>query len=188
MSQPNFIQNHFRYRNDNGSESTATWIAATDANPASLLCDRNYRMRLAVQNTSPSNGLTPTLYYSKNAGSYTRVNLSSSVVRSRSSISVADGTPTTQQISSGGYIANVVDTADGAGIFVTLLQNYTLEVEFCFQIRSVDVAHGDVIQLRVYNSTLPLYSYTVVPSITVNKSSFHPWFAHKTVLLGGGGS
>jgi hypothetical protein len=185
MSQP-ITQNHFRYRNDNGSETAATWIAILDANPPSLSCDTTYRMRLAVQNSSSTMALTPTLYYSKNGGAYTRVNASSLVVRSHASGFVADNTPTTQQITSGSFTANVVDTADGAGPYVTLPQYSSLEVEFCFQIPSADVANGDVIQLRVYNSSAPLSSYTAVPLIVVSKPSFHPWFSQETVLLGGG--
>ena len=60
-------QEGFRWRNDDGSQTAATWLAAQDTN-ASLTLGNAARLRVAVE-TSEDLDLTPTLYYKKSTDS-----------------------------------------------------------------------------------------------------------------------
>jgi hypothetical protein len=48
------------------------------------------------------------------------------------------------------------------------------EVEYCAQIRGVDVNHNDTIQLRVIRSGASLDAWTQTPTVTVNKPTHTP--------------
>src|SRR6476469_7479822 len=92
----------FRIRNDDGSETTATWKAAQNVNTA-ITVDTNFRVRFLMQNsgTTGSNNLVAQLEYSLNGGAYTNVNASSTVVRSSASPNVTDAANITQQLTGG---------------------------------------------------------------------------------------
>jgi hypothetical protein len=57
------IQEGFRWRNDDGSETTATWIAAQDT-AASLALATAARLRVLIDTNAPLT-VTPKLYYRK---------------------------------------------------------------------------------------------------------------------------
>jgi hypothetical protein len=61
------IQEGFRWRNDDGSETTATWLAAQDTN-ASLALASAARLRMVVDSAADQS-FTPTLYYKKSTDS-----------------------------------------------------------------------------------------------------------------------
>jgi hypothetical protein len=60
-------QEGFRWRNDDGSETTATWLAAQDTN-ASLALATNARLRTVIDTTADVT-ITPKLYYKKSTDS-----------------------------------------------------------------------------------------------------------------------
>jgi len=82
---------------------------------------------------------------------------------------VADGADTTQQIGSGtpvGANNDAFDEVDGLAGSTNLdfSGSDEVELEYCVQIRSVDVANDDTIQLRVKG----LDAYTSTPTATVS--------------------
>ena len=165
-----FDQNAFRIRNDDGNETTATWVAAENIN-ASLNVDTNYRIRFEVEETFlRASALTQQLQYNKNSAGWNNVNGTSLVVRSSLSPNVADAAVTTNQLTSSalGFVAGEFDEGDG-GAGNPTLNNQQTEFEHCFQIRSADVVNGDTIQLRgVRFTTLNLFqTYTNTPTLTV---------------------
>ena len=151
----------YRWRNDDGSESAATWKAPLNitisVTPAQL--DTLIRLRLSIT-TSAAVTITPVLRYSVNSGAYTRVDAASLVARSAASAHFADDDATTQLISGGAFIAGRMDDVDGSTSSIALLNPLDrTEVEFCFQLRSADIGVGDVVDFRVYNGTTALTNY-----------------------------
>ena len=173
-NDPILNQASFRGRNDDGSETAATWIAAADAN-FTQDPDKNFRIRFLVTESAGgvSNNVTPQLQYNLGGAGWNTVNASSSVVRSSASTHFADDDNTTQQIGSGTFISpnagmDEDNGSTGEGNEIDFAGNDEVEVEYCIQIRSADTSKGDTIQLRLINGSLtPLDNYNQTPSITV---------------------
>lgn len=166
----------FRIRNDDGSQSGATWFAALNTN-ATLTVDTNWRVRFLLKNTGDGESARVwQLQYNLNAAGWISVDGSSSVVRSSASTHETNAAALTQQLGSGTYDTSASDEfeeVDGRTDAVeALAAGQETEVEFCFQIRSADVTDGDSVQLRVTvysGSVLALSSYTATPTITVSE-------------------
>lgn len=181
-------QEHFRIRNDDGSESAASWVVAedTDATGANaLLVDTNYRVRFSIEDTASGveSNVSLQLRYQLNGGGWNNVNATSSVVRSFASTQFTDGADCTAQLTDptgggGSFITNndgmdeVDGLSGGANLdFVEGTNDYT-ETEFCFQIRGVDVNDADTIDLRVERNTGVLDNYAVADAtFEVEKST-----------------
>lgn len=164
----------FRWRKDDGNETTATWWAANDTNPSpgDLTLDANVRIRFEIEETATGTDgatLTAQLQYSLNSTtSYNNVTGASSVVRS-SAGGGTDGEPTTNLVdtSARAFQAGEYDEVDGVTAALSGLSNESTNVEYCVQIRSADVTGGDVIRLRVINSATPLDTYTQTPAYEI---------------------
>lgn len=167
---PSFTQYDFRLRNDDGSETTATWVAAINTN-ASLNVDTNYRVRFSIINGGLGGWTTKTfnLYYSRNGGTYEAIG-SGKPVKFAASVNFAQGDDTTQQLSATGtYITDNNAMCESAGATNSGAASSFFEVEFCIQIDSNYVDDGDTIALRVYIALVALNTYSATPSITVVK-------------------
>ena len=166
---PAYDQDAFRGRNDNGNETTATWKAAANTNWTQKV-DENFRVRFVVQETNGVSAADKTfqLEYNRNGGGWNDVTAASSVVRAWLSPNVADGADTTQQVGSGIFVTPNAgfDEVNGqaGGTALDFSGSDEVEVEYSLQIRSVDVANDDTIQLRVKGLT----TYTNTPTVTVN--------------------
>ncbi len=177
MGQPYYDQDSFRWREDDGSESGATWIHAANVNLSSPQLDYTYRLRYLLQNTGDKDGtMTPRLEYQYNGGSWTQVTTSSNYVRSIASSYVSDGTACTQQIGSGTHDEGYFDS-NGSITGFTFAQQQESENEWCFRFRSADIGGGANVKLRVTNNgaALNLYSNTTsidFPSGTFQQSHF----------------
>ncbi len=165
---PSYDQHAFRARNDNGNETTATWKAAADTNWTQKV-DENFRVRFVVHETNGVSEADKTfqLEYNRNGGGWNDVTGASSVVRAWASPNVADGADTTQQEGSGTFITPNAgfDEADGqvGGASLDFAGSDEVELEFSLELRSVDVANGDTIQLRVKG----VQTYSETPTATV---------------------
>lgn len=188
-------QASFRGRNDDGSESAATWKAAADTNWSQPV-DENFRVRFLVQETGAgtagSSDTTFELQYNLGGAGWNNVTGSSSVVRSSASSSVADGADTTQQVGSGTFVSpnSGFDEVDGVcgGAALDFAGDDEVEVEFCVQIRSADVNNSDTIQLRVTYNTGTALTYSQTPTVTVveaNEGTVGVTFPLPTASLSG---
>ena len=171
----NFNQASFRGRNDDGSETAATWKAAVNTN-WNQRQDQNFRVRFLVQEDDDVEDLDVQfqLQYNLNSGGWNDVNGSSNVVRSFASANFADGDTTTQLLGVGTFIGTnggmdeVNGLAGGATMDFTTTINQETEVEYCCQIRSADTVRGDTIQLRLVKEADVLFgTYTSTPTLTV---------------------
>lgn len=183
-------QKAFRGRNDNGSETTATWKANQNVDWTQL-CDENFRVRFLVQNaTAQILNLNVQLQYNLNSEGWNPVNGTSVVARSSASGNFADQDNTTQQLTggTGTFIgATCMDEGNGncGGNSLDVTATGNFECEFCLQLRSADLANNDTVQLRTINSDtgLPWGAYTSPgPSITVSKATTTTLTADKASL------
>jgi len=168
-------QQHFRFRNDDGSESSATWRGATDQD-AYLASDTVYRLRFLVKERYnearyDSEGNNVQLQYRLNAGTWTNVTTSSSVVKAVASQLVDNG-DTTQQLGSGSYVVNNnAQIEDGNWYLGTHDPWYgqsECEVEFSIQVIDADTSPGDTVEFMLAGGNARIvFEQTVVPSATV---------------------
>lgn len=113
------IQEGFRFRNDDGSETTATWLAAQDANAYKPL-NQNVRLRMLIDSTGDLPSALVRLYYKRTIdGAY-------SPVPTVASVPEAFGTVTFGAIGTGANGGTSVAPSYPAGI--TAGQYLTLHV------------------------------------------------------------
>ena len=172
---PNLTQHMFRGRNDDGNETTATWIEAANTDWTQAV-DVNFRVRFVVKENNSANpaNFGCQLQYNLAAAGWNDVNATSSVVQSSASPNLADRAVLTQQLGSGTFSAGAFDEVDGelteALDDTDIAQNTEGEYEFCVQIRSADVTDAQTLQLRlVWDSGAALTGYTQTPTITVSE-------------------
>ncbi|MGD8764382.1 MAG: DUF2341 domain-containing protein, partial [Desulfobacteraceae bacterium] len=168
-SVASFTQASFRGRYDNGNETTAGWKALANTNWTQKV-DENFRVRFVVQETAGISAADKSfqLEYNRNGGGWNDVTAASSVVRAWASPNVGDGADTTQQVGSGTFVTPNAgfDEVDGqaGGASLDFSGSDEVELEYCVQIPSADVANDDVIQLRVKG----LDAYSNTPAATVS--------------------
>lgn len=175
-TDPPLAQAGYRWRNDDGSETTATWKVAENTGPGNLALDTNHRLRFVVDETGGVGAVADLqlqLQYRKNGGAYTNVNASSSNVRSSASTQFAEEAATTRQLSSGTgtFVAGAMDEDEGLageGNQIDLAAGNLTEVEYCFQLRSADLVGGDTLDFRLVKpGAVVLDAYTQTPSLTI---------------------
>ena len=172
MTSPAFTQVAFRLRNDDGNETAASWVANQNTN-ASLFAGQNYRARFLIDETASRAWTSKTwnLYVSKNAGAYAAI-ASGQAINYALSGNFAQAADTTSQLTggSGTFVTDNNGMCESEGATNSGTAGYYFEVEFCFQIDAAQAATGDILDLRVYDGTTALTSYTTTPSITVKKA------------------
>jgi hypothetical protein len=177
-----FDQDSFRLRNDNGSETTATWLAATNTN-APMLVDTTYRARFLVQQTGElaATDVDFEWQYNLAGAGWNNITTSSSAVRAVASPNFVDGANCTQQLGAGAFFtANAGMTEDGTagGTTLALPAGQEAETELSFQIRAVDVTPGQTVQLRLTrDGGVVLNTYTQTPTVTITFPPGAAWLA-----------
>lgn len=160
----------WRFRNDNGTETTATWMAAQNTTPSNVEVDTVFRLRFRAGDTAGASGtLTPRIRFSQNGGAYTEASTSTAVKLVTSS-NVTNGTATTAQLtggSAGAFVAGAVRD-DNAHAVVNIGASGNTESEWVLQFDSSLVANGDTFNFQLYNSTTALSQVTA--SVTALKS------------------
>src|SRR5512145_2507323 len=102
MANPSFTQVAYRLRNDDGSETTATWKQNQNVSSVAQAEDTNFRVRFLIDETAARSWTSKVwqLYYSLNGGAYAAVTGSTPVKFSLSS-NFADGDDCTSQLTGG---------------------------------------------------------------------------------------
>ena len=175
-----FTQVTFRGRNDDGNETTATWKDVAGADWTQRV-DTNFRVRFVIQEGAACAGNNKVwrLQYNLAGAGYVDCSASSSVVRASASANLADGAATTDQLGGTGTFQGGTSTTGGfdegdcnaGGASMDLAASGHCEPEFCVQIRSADVTHGQTLTLRVTDAGTALAAYTDTPTITVSEPS-----------------
>lgn len=171
-----YRQSHFRFRNDDGSETNATWIAAEDTD-ANIALDTNFRVRISIYSDGLATwtNLTWNLYYSLNNGAYSAVTTSTPVKFSASG-NIVDGSDATHQLSASGFeyltdnnglkesTGGVVNSGDAS-------KSHYFETEWSLQLDSAQISADNTIDFRIYRSSTALNSYNYTPRATATGGS-----------------
>lgn len=180
-NSPYLDQTHFRFRNDDGSESTATWKENLDTN-TNIAQGGQFRIRFGVEEENGGGDPPSQAYrmaYSKNGGAWTMIGGSGldDPIRAFNSTNVADGTATTQQITSGSFTAGLYEDLAAQTPALDLPKQAITEFEWSVELHagaSSPFAVNDVVQLRIEISggtALNAYSniaqFTVVSGVVV---------------------
>lgn len=174
MTNPAFTQITFRGRNDDGSESGATW-KATQGSDWTQDTGVKFRVRFRIDETASrawSNKVW-NLYYQRNTSGYNAVT-GSTPVQFALSDNFVDGDDCTSQLTggTGTFVTDnngMKETIGGATNSGTA--GYLFETEFCLVIDGAQVADNDTINLRIYDGSSAIAAYTDTPVITVNLTS-----------------
>jgi hypothetical protein len=145
-------QRAWRFRNDDGNQTSATWKAAQNT-AITQAAGENFRLRFETQETGggASNNVDFTLQYNRNGTGWVTVTTSSAVVRLIDSPFVADNTPTTNQLTAGTgtFLAgSVIGSSESTGR-VSFAGSEHTEHEWKLVLVPGDVANGDTIAFRV---------------------------------------
>ncbi len=165
---------HSRFRNDDGSETAATWSDAEDTDPVVIDVANIIRIRFTVEQQNTASGSeTFQLQYENSTKSTGFVNVTTtsahlrSVASADTSWTISDGDATTDQITgAGSFVAGEMDE-DGVTGSISFLGNDHTQIEFVVQVQAGDVDNDDNINLRLVNAMGQALNANVVPSITV---------------------
>jgi hypothetical protein len=172
-----WTQNTFRWRNDNGSETSATWLAAAGTNITPTIAYNEtlkIRLRIVTQESgTTSSTLSGRLYIAKNGGSYSQIsNSATNGCKVASSTNFTDDSVTTKQVTSGTFVAGRMDCSTGqCSATGTIAQNSYTEHEFELQFDGANLANGDYFDFRMRNGTTAYGTYTLTPRITFNRTA-----------------
>jgi hypothetical protein len=173
-----FNQTDFRFRNDDGSHTAATWKAAANTNISVNVAGGNVQLRVrlaAREDGTTSATFAANLFMSKNGGAYAQVGSASANVKAVDSANLTDNSTTTQQISSATYVSGRVDDVDGTTTATaSIAQNSGTEFEFMIELISADLDHNDTLDFRLYRSAAALTTYTQTARITIVKQQSSP--------------
>ena len=173
-SMENWTQTTFRYRNDDGSETAATWrqIAGTDD---TLELDTTYRMRFNVAGTHTGGAgsfpLVCGFQYDVDGAGFVNITTTSTNVKAVASAdtswTITDDDVTTEQLAGAAtFVAGHMDET-GACSSVTISDSEDSEFELVFQLLSSELSGGESVQIRCVDSGTALNTYTLTPTITV---------------------
>lgn len=171
--QNQLSQTGFRGRNDDGGEISATFIVPVNTDWEQRP-DRNFRVRLLIENSSGFSGRMFLHYLLNGMGDWILITTSTNVIRATPNVNYADGDDTTQQIGSGVFASNpgMVEN-DGVSEIIAFpgVTTEEIEVEWSLEIVGNDVSDRDTIQLRgQFGSVAFSNGYFEIPEITVDIS------------------
>ena len=174
-----FTQNGFWGRNDDGSQTTATWKGLQNSDFTQAV-DTNFRIRFQIQEGAgcAKNNVVWRLQYNLAGAGWVDCSASSNVVRASASANFTDGEATTDQLTggSGTFQGGAPSTGgmdegdcNAGGSSMDISASGTSECEFCVQIVGTDVTNGQTLQLRATDAGNAFASYTQTPTITVSE-------------------
>lgn len=184
----------WRFRNDDGSETTATWMAAQNVQPANIAAGTLFRLRFRAGDTGGASGtITPRIYYSQNGGAYAAVG-TTTPVKFADSPNIAGNPATTSQLTGGGggtFVAGAV-REDNSAAAVNLGASGNEESEWVLVFDVAQVTNGDTFTFRIADGTTVLTAVTATvlvagaPPQTVSPSSIAPEETFGTATISGG--
>lgn len=166
----------YRFRQDNGTETTATWHANQNtAWSPSITGDTTFRLRFELNEVGAAAGnVSAQLQYNINGIAWATADTTTNGIRIATSSNITDGVATTNQLTAGSgtfRAGQVRETATAAT--ATMSGSDHTEVEFVLALHYGFLNTGDVVTFRVLDSG-GLITYTVTPTINVTKVFNNP--------------
>jgi hypothetical protein len=172
-----YQQDNYRWRADDGSETSATWLAAPRVNLESMKgANRVYRLRIQVSQTltNANTGLTPAfkVRQSVNGGAYVDIGAQGTnvAVRYRDSPNIVHQAATTEQLAGDfTFIAGRIDEAGNSGtITFAGTSRQDTEIEFSIEVLDALVTAGATYDFRIYDTAdAALGTYVDTPRMTI---------------------
>ena len=186
VKNPIWDQKHFRFRNDDGSQTTATWKANEDTNLTGHVKNTVFRLRIETVETNTQTAgtnVTPLIQYKAAAGGactdasgWTIITTSTANIFALSlSGNFVDKAATTQQLTGiGGYsfVAGEILESSNPATALTFSKKWT-EHEWNL-VATTNAADGTAYLLRASNFGGSYNVYTVCPQITINAAPSAP--------------
>lgn len=167
-------QSHYRFGIDELAESTHGWYAAEDTNPqfGAIPLDTTFLLRFCLQaDGTAANNQAPQFEYRVNGGTWTAITTSSNVARAVVAAAFANGDNTSKRLSGTGTFettsAGCTEDGTSGGTAMDIVSNGNAETECSMQLRSADLAAGDLVEFRVTNGGTPFTTYAVTPALGV---------------------
>lgn len=164
-------QANWRWRNDDGSETTATWKANQNVQAVQTVVGEVWRLRLEVYNNSGSSQpFVDTLQYATSAsGPWTSVDVtagSNAFQIAAASAYVAQDDPTTAQLAGVAYPFAAGKVMVGSSILQNISLNDQQRTEFEWAIQSTaNATPNTVYYFRMWGTTAYLDSTSTYPSL-----------------------
>lgn len=166
---PFYTHTGFRGRNDDGDETTATWIADADTN-YTVPVNTIFRHRIEIKNDGGTATTTLQLEANRNGGSFFDVTGSSSDMQAASSGNVTNDDPTTEQLAGPGtFEAGKICEADG----LVASQTYTAARETEHEFVLIGTTAGTYV-LRCRDTGGNDAPATTVGTVTIQDSELPP--------------
>lgn len=178
-----YEQIHYRWRNDDGSESAATFADAEDTAHANLAKSTTIRLRIQVSNSgwsrSGDSGPQFRLQYSQTAtcssGTYTDVPVTATTEHWQMKLSsnFADGAATTN-VSSGltdgnnTFVAGQIKESGNQTSAISITSEQFTEIEYSIEATTNAVAAANYCFRVTNNGATTNLLYTVYPSVTIS--------------------
>jgi uncharacterized protein (TIGR03790 family) len=173
---PQPSQSEFRFRKDDGSESTATWMAGQNTNITNIAKNTTFRIRITTQmGLTSMSGLKTRLEYllasgntCTSAGWTSITTAASNAFTLASSANFTDGTSTTQQLTggTGNFTAGEILQATNPADSMTIPSNGYTEDEYSIQATANASDNTAYIFRLSNNSAAYTGGYSVCPQAT----------------------
>jgi len=183
---PTFNQSAYRWRNDDGLESAATWKAVENTDITNVSLTEIIRLRLEIEETNGGTTIgNARLEFSSDAascttGTWTALDTSTTAWRVTASAYITNGDPTTNQLTTSArtFVAGrIFDTQNEDTTGVSLSNTHT---EWEWAIRGDGAVDSTTYRFRVTDAGTALNTYTncgqlttaAVYSITLDQANF----------------
>lgn len=172
-------QQSFRFRDDDGTEISATGFGASDAGENSNLTDREpgtvFRLRFQIKVAQANGSISPRLEFREGnncvSGDWTVVTSGSAPFHLRPSSLFVDGASTTQQLTGGpNFVAGKIFESTNPANSISLLKNESSEYEWSLN-TSANVLLNTTYSFRITNNGVALDNYIQCPTL---KTFFPP--------------
>jgi len=169
---PSTNQSAFRWRNDDGSESTATWKAAENTAITNVSTSEIIRIRMEVEETNGgATTVNARLEFSSDAtscnnGTWTALDTSTTAWRIIDSANITNGGPTTNQLTTSAKTftaGRIFDTQNEDTTGVSLNNTHT---EWEWAIRGDGASGSTTYRFRITDSGTALNTYTNCAQLT----------------------
>lgn len=171
-------QQAFRFRDDDGTEISATGFGASDAGENSNLTEREpgtvFRLRFQIKVAQANGSISPRLEFREGnncvSGDWNVVTSGSAPFHLRLSPLFADGASTTQQLTGGpNFIAGKILESTNPASSISLLKNESSEYEWSLN-TSANVLLNTTYSFRITNNGAALDNYIQCPTL----KTFYP--------------
>ncbi len=155
------------------AENATTWEAAENtAWTATIPIGGvfHFTQRISFQEEGAVNATpTPTLFYRKNGGTWTRVDGASSNVRASLNTVWADNVATTELLTAGAgaFQAGQGDEVDGQVPQTAILKTEYTEMIFSLDLREAELVDTDTIELRIQDTTTAFDFYDAASLVVI---------------------